>query len=363
MIRFHWLRLLGLCALLLGTAVPASEIRDTAGFFSPEAVRRAQDTLNQVERQTRVPVLIETVTSLPAAMTAEETTRWSKDTPKKQVDALAERKDREWGNKGLYVLLSKREHVISHVLVPGKLASRLSRERRLAMRDAFLDGFRRGDFDAGLKAGVEKIRQELGDAHSAESRAALPGPSPLPGPRGDAAPDIQIQAPPPRGGGALGWLTLIVILLGIVIIFRILRGVFGAMTGGYNRPSMPPGGPGGPPHDGYGGGGHGGGYGPRGGGFLSGMFGGLGGAILGNWMYDRFNRPGGHYPTGGHAGGWGMPTSTDPSEPASFGGASDSIAGGQDDAGASWGGGDDAGGGWGDFGGGDWGGGDGGGDW
>ena len=40
---------------------------------------------------------------------------------------------------------------------------------------------------------------------------------------------------------------------------------------------------------GYFGGGGGGGYGGRGGGFLSGMLGGLGGAVAGNWLYDQFS--------------------------------------------------------------------------
>jgi hypothetical protein len=161
-----------------------------------------------------------------------------------------------------------------------------------------------------------------------------------------------------------GWLTLIVLLLGVWILFRILRGLFGAMSGGYNRPPMPMGGPGGPPPGAYGGyGGYGGGYGPRGGGFWSGLFGGLGGSLLGNWMYDRYNRPEGHYPAGGHLGG-GFDTSQTPDapQPTSFGGADDSIVGSQDDAGASWGGNDDAGTG-GDWGGGGDGGGGGGGDW
>jgi uncharacterized protein len=124
--------------------------------------------------------------------------------------------------------------------------------------------------------------------------------------------------------------------------------------GGMQRPGM--GGPG------YGAPGYGApGYGGGGGGFMSGLLGGLGGAVAGNWLYDQFS--GGRHNATHEAGGY-QPDGYSSGIPDQ---GNDEIIGANDDAGggASW---DDSpadagGGDWGG-GGGDWGGGgDAGGDW
>ena len=95
------------------------------------------------------------------------------------------------------------------------------------------------------------------------------------------------------------------------------------------------------------------GYGGRGGGFLSSLFGGIGGAMAGNWLYDQFS--------GRHHGGDYADNTSHGADVGNQGTGSD--AGGSDWSGGGavgdWGG--DAGGGgdWGgggDGGGGDWGG-------
>ena len=62
--RFSPLLLLAL-ALPAVSRVEASEIRDRAGMFSPEAVKKAQAELDRIERKTRIPVVIETIDSIP----------------------------------------------------------------------------------------------------------------------------------------------------------------------------------------------------------------------------------------------------------------------------------------------------------
>ena len=167
--------------------------------------------------------------------------------------------------------------------------------------------------------------------------------------------------PAPRRGDAhgakFGLGTLFAIGLGIVgvlLLLRVLGGVFGRAGGGYSSPmgmgGMPQ--PGMGPGPGYGPG-YGGGYGAPRGGFFSGMLGGLGGALAGNWLYDQFS---GHHGGAGHSDAAAYPPAESPA-PADQGG--DDFVGGNDDGGqgTSWAdpGGADAGG--------DWGGGDGGGDW
>src|SRR5262249_60082715 len=107
------------------------------------------------------------------------------------------------------------------------------------------------------------------------------------------------------------------LIVGGLFLLRLLGGLFGANRG-YGAPGMM-GRPGyGPGYGGYGGGG----------GFWSSMFGGIGGALAGNWLYDQFS--------GRHHGGY--------TDSASHGGQDVPDAGGSDwstpgDGGGDWGGG------------------------
>ena len=46
--------------------------------------------------------------------------------------------------------------------------------RRDAIREAFIEGFRKGDFDAGLKRGVEEIEKTLKGHHVGGARRRRP---------------------------------------------------------------------------------------------------------------------------------------------------------------------------------------------
>lgn len=329
----RWLTLPLVLVASIGTA-QAATIRDRAGMFNPDTVRQMGAKLDQIEREFRVPVLIETIDVIPNAEKASAAEKRS------LINDLAVQRDGESGNQGIYILISKQDKLISNVLIRRRLANRLSEERRKAIRNAFIADFRSGDFDGGLRHAVQVIGQSL-----AAGQASVPAPFPARG--------VPARRP---GGAGLG--TLLMIGLGIVavlFVLRLLGGVFGGAGGGYRGPARM-GGPGyGGPGYGYGGGG--------GGGFFSSLFGGIGGALAGNWLYDQFS--------GRHHGGYGDNASYgDQSsyggEPASYDQGGDEIVGAGDDGGqgASWG--DTGGGDWGG-GGGDWGGGGGesggGGDW
>jgi hypothetical protein len=137
--------------------------------------------------------------------------------------------------------------------------------------------FRTGDFDGGIKTGVNLV---LDNYRSHE--AALGG--------GTRAPAVTVPQGIPTttksSFGGFGMLWLILILL---VGFLVIRAIFRAISG--PRP-IPPGyggpGYGGP---GYGGPGYGYGGGGGGGGFFSGLLGGLGGAWLGNELFGH-NRGG-----------------------------------------------------------------------
>ncbi|MFO0891860.1 MAG: TPM domain-containing protein [Isosphaeraceae bacterium] len=340
MIRLRWFSVLSLATLAVLAVVPAqaSGVRDRAGMFSPDVVKKVDAQLDQIERRSNVSVVIETIDSLPGL--ARDATSKTKN---QRVEQVAEERALEIGYEGVYLLISKNDRVLSNVLVRERLDSRLPREKRLAIRDTLRDEFKAGRYDQGLT----RAAQFLDSAFSGPVRAVAPhraaAPQPLHGGEARA---------PKFGLGSL--LAIGLGIFGVLVVIRVLGGLFNRSAGGYPGPMQAGGMPGAGMGPGYGGPGYGYG-GPRGGGFFSGMLGGLGGALAGNWLYDQFS---GRHGSHGEASGYTPPGAESPAGYDAGGG----FVGGDDDrGGASWDSGND-GGNWGDTGG-DWGGGDGGGDW
>ena len=346
MISQRWLVAIPLVALasLVSTPARASAVRDRAHMFSAEAVKKAEAQLDRLERATHIPIVIETIDKVPGldrnASSAEKA---------EAINSLAVRHDNAIKDEGIYYLISKDDHLTSNILVRERFASLLPKAKREKIGHAFREGFKEKDFDGGLMHGVQAIEQALEAASVGHKAAQAPGGLPL--------------AAKARGGqSTMGTFLLIILgIFGVLLVLRLLGGLFGRSGGagypnqmggmGMQRPGMG----GGPGY--YGGGG---GYGGRGGGFLSGMLGGLGGAVAGNWLYDQFSgRHGnvnsadavhsGDYASGGADPGGDAIVGADDNP---GGGASWDDAGTPDTGGGDWGGG-----------GGDWGGGGGGGDW
>ena len=338
---------LALPAILLATAgpAPAAEVRDKAGMFSAEAVKKAQSEIERIERESSVPITIETVESLNG----------------KNIDDVIPEHARSVDAKGLYVLMARREHKIDAMSSKG-YAKYLTRARDVAIRDAFSADFRKGDFDAGLARGIEKIGSTFAEAKAEAGGTLRPATTPA-GRRAAQAPVAVRRAPvggiPGKESWGMGSLMMIVLgIFGVFIVLRILGSLFSAGRGGYGGKGMGgPGGygPGGGPGYGYGGGGPGGG---GGGGFMSSMFGGIGGAMAGNWLYDQFSG-GRHHgstdqaaydpATGAAAPEEAGPDWVGPNDGGGdwgAGGGADPGGGGGDWGGGGGGGGDDAGGGW-----------------
>ena len=327
--------------LATGLLAQASEVRDNAKLFSRDAVTKAEAELARIERETNVPVTIETVDSLNG----------------KNIDEAMRDIGKSERIKGLFVLIAVKEK---------KNDAGASREydpyfRKVHYQDAykgFLPGFKKGDFDLGLAEGVEGIGSTLRVVKTEAGGTITPKTVNAPAQpqrRGPVIPPVVAQR---RSSGIMTLIWIVVGIFAVMFVFRLI----GAMMGGGYRGGYggAPGGMGGPGYGpGYGGGG--------GGGFFSSLFGGIGGAMAGNWLYDQFSGRHRHYDDGGYTqyGGGEAPPADN------TGGEWGGTAG---DGGGSWGGGDNSGGGGGDWGGGgggdgggggggDWGGGGGGGDW
>jgi len=297
--------------LLAATAVPAvgSSVRDDARIFGAGAVRQAEAELNKVERDHQITTTVETVESLDGQNIGDLSLQ------------LAERS----GTHGIFILIVKKEHGIS-VRTSSKYSKAIDERREQKIRQAFITKFKADDYDGGLLAGAKEV--------DAQVSAAAP----------TVAPRTPVARPPgglrPQGGFSFSSLLgLGLLIVAVLFGIRLLGSLFGGgQRGGY---------PGQMGRPGFGGPGYGGGGG--GGGFMQSMFGGIGGALAGNWLYDQFSgRHGGSTDSSAY-GGDASPTQETPD---------------------TWSGGSETSGGWGDSGGGggggDWGGGDGGGgggDW
>jgi len=297
-------------------AAPAPTVRDHAGLFSPAAVRQADDAIRNIRREFQKDLLVETFAGVPEGRTAD----YTQNREQFFADFVRERAQASRVD-GIYVLMMKEQP--PHRLRIQVGIGQATRQRAFTPTDRdelvrrLQSDFRAEQYDDGLRKAVgfvdTRLRSNLQGA-SAANRGA-PGMS------------LERGAPVKHSGSRspMGSLLTVALLIGggilvFSLLMRLLRG--GANTGG----------------------GLAGAGGMRsGGGFFSSLLGGLGGAIAGSWLYDRF--------LGGNAQASEHPTYSD--TPPSDVGGDYSSSGGDIDAGS----GGDFGGGGGDAGGGDFGGG------
>ena len=96
--------------------------------------------MRRIERDTNLTTVIQTVASL-------------KGTPIGEAATIAARKS---GIHGIFVLITKNEHKIE-ILVSSKFREALNEPRQELIRAGFIEGFKRRDFDEGLRHGIAAI--------------------------------------------------------------------------------------------------------------------------------------------------------------------------------------------------------------
>ena len=161
--RYKLAAALAVSALFLGSLTPltraqtakvelspvGSEIRDSAKMFSAETVRKVKDLIDQIERDTKVAVRIETVESVGNVPVATAASQKVRDWVREQSDLL-----------GVLVLIDKADHRFEVMRTPA-LSNVLTKDDLTEIRDAFIKEFKRGQFDEGLLAGVHAIEGKL----------------------------------------------------------------------------------------------------------------------------------------------------------------------------------------------------------
>ena len=121
-----------------------SDVKDTAGLFEFDALQAARKELERIERETNVATVIQTVESLRG----------------QKIEAAAIRAARQSQIEGIYVLIAKNEKEIE-LLVSKKYQPSLTSARQAAIRAGFIEGFKKRDFNEGLKRGVAAIAEQV----------------------------------------------------------------------------------------------------------------------------------------------------------------------------------------------------------
>lgn len=340
-----------LVALVMATSYAGAKIVDEAGLFSAGVVSQLDQRIAAINRAYGRDVLVVTVKSLNGQSIPQVAQRYI-NVPIQQVS-------------GVFIFISIDPKKID-LAVGRNTTSAISPNKKEEIRLGLVSAFRSNSFDQGILTAVGAIDDDLRLAGTANAPVAPAAPHQQP----QRAEQPVSSEPRRSSGGGIGIFGFLIIALGVWIVFSIIRGLArGTTGGGGGTPTYGSGG-------GYGGSGYGGGYGGGGGGgFLSNFLGGVGGAMAGNWLYDRFSNRhdsdsdyGHHHDSSafmsgsgdsGGGGAWSNDAGTGWSSDggASWGGSDSGSWGG--DSGGSWGGDSggfgDSGGGFGDSGGGgDW---------
>ncbi|HWE38119.1 MAG TPA: heme-binding protein [Isosphaeraceae bacterium] len=125
-----------------------AEVKDEAGLFGAEARKKAQEELEKVARERKVPIVIETINSLGG----------------REIDEEAARRFGRAGESGVYLLISKDDRKLSRLRVGEGLASAVPERTREAVRNALVEHFARRDFDGGLERASRVLAEALASA-------------------------------------------------------------------------------------------------------------------------------------------------------------------------------------------------------
>jgi len=251
-----------------------AQVFDEAKFFSRDMALQADKQLRQLGRIHGLTLVVESFMQPPADVA--ELIRNSD----KRAAAFAHwaEQRRATQHAHLYILLCRKPgHV--EIALHESLATRFSREDLNGLRDLWVQHLRHKRPDVALRESIAWIEKTLA-AHRGRQAPAIGMGKPGGGQAGDGVAATETGT----GGGDHRWiLWAIVIGVGVVILFAIVRGLVYVLSGptGSGAPPVAGAGPG-PGYGGYGG--------SAGGSFLGSFLAGALGAALGSWVYDRFFR-------------------------------------------------------------------------
>jgi len=320
---------------MMAVAAQAVEISDKGAFFSAAAIARANQSIQEIEQKSRHEIRIETFASVPddgiesvSKMNATQRGEFFSKWVSERAEATKSR--------GIVILICREpSHFNVWAGTPIQRAG-FGASQAKAVRETLAASLKAKDFDKALLDGVAQLSKTVEGLSPVKPGTSLATHERKQGHTNAPAASNRIpinrnSSTGPTQSSWSGVLMILMFVVGGVLLISLLGRLFGgggrgSAGGNFGRP-------------GYGGGG--------GGGFMSGLTGGIFGAVAGNWLYDQFS---GHHASAGQSNSMGDSFGSNES---SGGGMLDS---GADSADTGYSGGTDFGGG--DFGGGDFGDGD-----
>lgn len=326
--------------IVLLVAPPArAQVNDQAGFFSADAVRRADEIIADAQRRSGRKIVVETFPTFPADRRAS----YSKERERQFYQAWIEERGKAT-DSDVHVLIVRDP---SHLEVGSSSDSRrgdFTAADHQATSRAMLERFRARQFDQGLLEAVQTIAAKVARSDAARSpveQSRTGGAAPAP------APDVPPHVPPPSGdaprtgsggipgggvcgmgGGIGGLLCMVIAALAVITIVRgFARRRAAAAAGGYGQRGMYDPRTGQPYDPRYGGPAPTGGGGGLGGGLMGGILGG----VLGGAAYDHLRGRGNEAQAGPLDPGAAAPPPApmdDVSSGGDFGAGSDFSSGG-----------------------------------
>jgi len=312
-----------------------AEVVDNAGFFSADAVRQANQKLDDLDAQHHKQMRVETYAQIPA----DQRNGYTDANQRQFFQRWTVRRAEQAGVNGVMVLICREPAQIQVEIGKRTAASGVfTQADRVRMVKALGDAFKAKNYDDGLNRAAEIFASAISSRSNSSGQAAeapataasIPTPAGTPNPPA-ASPPPPYQfpsAPSPtvgRSGGSFGWLWIIFLIVGFFIVLRIIRGLFGGGRRTYPSNYGQSYGTNYPPNSGYGGGG----------GFGRGFGGGILGGLLGSWVGNQMYRHGDSSsssssssppPSSSGGGGFNEPSQSD----FSSGSSGDASSGGTD---------------------------------
>jgi uncharacterized membrane protein YgcG len=148
-----------------GAAI-APEIKDEGKFFSPAAVKKANEQIREIARKYDVDLLIETYSSAPPNE-LEKLKKGSREDRSKFFKTWASERAQELAVKGVYILICKDPGHLQVEITP-KLRNVLDSRFQDKLGEALLEDFRKKQYDQALQTAVKMVSEKLAAGSAAK---------------------------------------------------------------------------------------------------------------------------------------------------------------------------------------------------
>jgi hypothetical protein len=158
--HLRYLSAVGVCLLLISRAgAVAPQIRDDGKFFSPDAVKKADEQIRDLYAKYRKDVLIETFPSVPADQ-LEKVKAMDQKQKSEYFHKQAEDRAKQRAVNGIYILIT-REPKYLYVQITPSAKTVFDREFYNRLREVLFSNFGEEHFDEGLAAAVRAVQERL----------------------------------------------------------------------------------------------------------------------------------------------------------------------------------------------------------